>query len=1056
MFKIKRVRTMLRLAKRRLQRRFTIDDISTEVSFLYPPPDGGWGWVVVLAAFVHSMLITGFHNSFGVYMLSLLETFQSSNSKIAWIGSVSYAFIMIFGPVSGKLLQKYGAIKVAIIGALVVMFGLISSSYTYDLRVLFLTHGILVGVGSSLASTPALIMVSLYFTTKRSFATGIVMAGGATGTLVQNIFHQYLIETLGWRASLRVYSGILTICILAAFAYKPLQKHRAHPSVVEKFQTSPLRGFIMDLNLWKDRVFEVWVCSLGLAKFGFFIPFVHMIKLAGDLGISPKDASYIMVGSGLTSMISCILFGKICDMERINRLYVNQASILSVGVVNFIIPYCKNFYSLVAICSLWGFFDAGNYVLLPVLTFDLMGPEKMTIAWGFMMAVNAISCFGPPFAGAMYDLFGNYNIGFIVTGICNIIAASILAFIPWLTDAAKQSKKNYLNVSVCEVTKTILPWQSPSSSLVSISSSYMESRRVSLEVSEHSLSDYSKKPSVKSLKSILKSEVTSFKSLTSPETGTSSPHRKEDGVIFVDVEKHDSDQFQQFESTADLTSKNDEPQSETASLKSVTSASVKQTEHDTSFSDRKGGVVFVDAEKHDSALLEQAGSTAKLSPMENESRSEIASFKGMSSGSIKQTEQIHHSKEDGVAFLGVEDYGSAQKEQFGSATGLTPMEDLNLATSETSVSMKQAKGIPHRKENGVAFLDIEDTDSDLQEHFENATDLWSLEDLTTLERGTSAPMKQAKGIPHRKEDGVAFLDIEDSDSDLQEHLESATDLWSLENLTTLEKPAFKRGTSRSMKETEGIPYRKEDGVAFLDIEDSARDLQEHLESASDLWSLEDLTTRETSAFKRGTSASLKQTKVIPHRKGDGVAFSDIEDSARDLQEHLESATDLWSLEDVTPLETSAFKRGTSGSMKEAECIPYRKDDGVAFLDIEDSDLQEHLESTTDLWSLEDLTTPERGTSASMKQAEGIPYRKEDGVAFLDIEDSASDLQEHLEDATDLLPEHLAVPETEFSSNKTSASVKHTAHMHSTLHRKGDVYGKDTEKNKVYDSDKQQK
>lgn len=68
-------------------------------------------------------------------------------------------------------------------------------------------------------------------------------------------------------------------------------------------------------------------------------------------------------------------------------------------------------------------------------------------------------------SGAMYDLLGNYNIGFIVTGICNIVAASILAFIPWLTNAAKQSKKNYLNASVCEVTKTILPWQSSSSSL---------------------------------------------------------------------------------------------------------------------------------------------------------------------------------------------------------------------------------------------------------------------------------------------------------------------------------------------------------------------------------------------------------------------------------------------------------------------------------------------------------------------------------------------------------------------------------------------------------------
>lgn len=57
-------------------------------------------------------------------------------------------------------------------------------------------------------------------------------------------------------------------------------KDRTHPSVVDKFQTSPLKGFIIDLSLWKDRIFEVWVCSLGFAKFGFFIPFVHMVRVS--------------------------------------------------------------------------------------------------------------------------------------------------------------------------------------------------------------------------------------------------------------------------------------------------------------------------------------------------------------------------------------------------------------------------------------------------------------------------------------------------------------------------------------------------------------------------------------------------------------------------------------------------------------------------------------------------------------------------------------------------------------------------------------------------------
>lgn len=65
----------------------------------------------------------------------------------------------------------------------------------------------------------------------------------------------------------------------------------------------------------------------------------------------------------------------------------------------------------------------------------------------------------------MYDMYGSYTIGFVVTGVCNIAAAGILALIPWLQREAVQSTKNYINASVCVITNTIVPWQSPSPSL---------------------------------------------------------------------------------------------------------------------------------------------------------------------------------------------------------------------------------------------------------------------------------------------------------------------------------------------------------------------------------------------------------------------------------------------------------------------------------------------------------------------------------------------------------------------------------------------------------------
>ncbi|XP_034966455.1 uncharacterized protein LOC118082734 [Zootoca vivipara] len=757
---LRRLQSMVLFVRHGLRRQRTLAEINADASFLYPPPDGGWGWVVVLAAATHSLFISGFHSAFGVYMMPLLTTFKASNSRIAWIGSISYAFIMIFGPVSGKLLVKYGAIKVAIIGAMVVMFGLTCSSYSYDLRLLFFTQGIIVGVGSSLGSTPGLIMVSLYFTKRRSFATGMVMAGGCAGTFVQNKLHEYLIQKLGWRRSLRVYSVILTICIIAGFAYKPLQKHRAHPSVVEKFKTSPLRGFIVDLSLWKDRIFEVWVCSLGLAKFGFFIPFVHMIKLAGDLGIPLEKASYLMVAIGVSSMVSSLIFGKLCDIERIDRLYLNQVSILSVGVVYFIIPHCTNFPSLIAACSVLGFVDAGNYVLLPVLTFDLMGPEKMPVAWGFLMVVNASSCFGAPFAGAMYDLLGSYNIGFVVTGICNIAAASILAFIPWLQRETTQSSKNYLNASVCVITNTIVPWQSPTPSLGSLTSSYTKTIFDADETQScHSKRFSVKSFSVKSLKSIMKSEATSFKSMT----GTLTKAEPKSSAVTLDI-----DSQERVERKTDLMPMQELNTPET-SFKSE-SGLIKHPEY---ISYKKEDMLdFLNTFEVDEE--EKFISEIDLRPKKELTVSDAETF-----DSAKHSERIPHKREDVVAFLNEYDGEEEEEEKPDTTKELKPILVLPISDAEMSGSITQG-------ERKVAFAD--DHYDGEHVHFGSVTDLRPVQVLTISDAETPEPTKPA-------ERRVAFAD--DQPEDEGEHLEGRADMRPMQEI-----PVSDAETSGSFKQAE--------------------------------------------------------------------------------------------------------------------------------------------------------------------------------------------------------------------------------------------------------------
>lgn len=67
---------------------------------LHPPPDGGWGWVVVGAAFISIGFSYAFPKAVTVFFKEIQLLFNTTYSEIAWISSTMLA-VMYAG---GKLL----------------------------------------------------------------------------------------------------------------------------------------------------------------------------------------------------------------------------------------------------------------------------------------------------------------------------------------------------------------------------------------------------------------------------------------------------------------------------------------------------------------------------------------------------------------------------------------------------------------------------------------------------------------------------------------------------------------------------------------------------------------------------------------------------------------------------------------------------------------------------------------------------------------------------------------------------------------------------------------
>ena len=52
------------------------------------PPDGGWGWMVVLGSFIIHVIADGVAYSFGIFYIEFLEYFGAGRGPTGWIGSL--------------------------------------------------------------------------------------------------------------------------------------------------------------------------------------------------------------------------------------------------------------------------------------------------------------------------------------------------------------------------------------------------------------------------------------------------------------------------------------------------------------------------------------------------------------------------------------------------------------------------------------------------------------------------------------------------------------------------------------------------------------------------------------------------------------------------------------------------------------------------------------------------------------------------------------------------------------------------------------------------------
>ncbi|TWT17866.1 MFS transporter [Luteimonas marina] len=370
-------------------------------------------WPLVLAATATLLVTMGIRQSLGLYVQPIAAD--------TGIGIVAISFALAVGqlvwgavqPAFGAWADQRGSGRVLVFGALLLCVGMALAPLLASGWGLVLTLGLLSAAGAGAGSFSVLIGATAGATPahKRSFAAGVINAGGSAGQFVFAPVTQAIIGAFGWMAAMwaMAVAALSTLPLAWPLRRKPAGTRASGPAAI----VAPLEG---DIGLRaqlrvaaRDRSY--WCLHIGFFTCGFHIAFLvtHLPTEIAMCGLSDNVSAMSLALIGLCNIGGSLAIGWLGQRYRMKSLlalmYASRA--LLVGVYLVSPPTPLTFYLFAAgLGATW----LATVPPTAGIIGKLFGPRYLATLFGFTLLSHQVGgFFGAWLGGLAIAHLGDYT-----------------------------------------------------------------------------------------------------------------------------------------------------------------------------------------------------------------------------------------------------------------------------------------------------------------------------------------------------------------------------------------------------------------------------------------------------------------------------------------------------------------------------------------------------------------------------------------------------------------------------------------------------------------------
>jgi sugar phosphate permease len=391
-----------------------------------------YAWVVTAVTFVALLAASSVRAAPGVFLVPLEQEFGWDRAIISLAVSISLITFGLGGPIGGTLVDRLGPRRALMGGLGMIVVGLYLLLSLRELWALYLIWGVLIGVGTGIASNvTATVVAHRWFRTHRGLVIGLFGAATSVGQLIFVPWMLTLTTTDGWRAAIAL---MLIASIAAAVPVLLFMRDRpadigaralgeaATVSAEERAadaRRTPLAVAMRNRDFWllAGSFFICGYTSNGLVG-------THLIPHAMEHGFTAVTSGTAVGLMGAMNIVGTLGSGWLSDRFDNRKLLAAYYGFRALSLMALPIIYDAQW--LYAFAVLYGLDWIATVPPTANLTAQIFGRASLGQLYGWIFFSHMCGAALAAFAGGYaHNVLGDYHMMFISAAALGFIAVSL-------------------------------------------------------------------------------------------------------------------------------------------------------------------------------------------------------------------------------------------------------------------------------------------------------------------------------------------------------------------------------------------------------------------------------------------------------------------------------------------------------------------------------------------------------------------------------------------------------------------------------------------------------